>query len=291
MKLSLASSILAGTSVGLSTSFVLDRHHVIRKHGIDTHSSLQYKDNKATDDADWQGLVVTDMGKAATSSPATTSTTIGDLIDPDDVLLVENLAFSLNLSEQVLEEKYQAWLTKYQKTAEPARYFNWKRNFLMQEVWNRTNGESFDLNEYGDYTKQEFDAMNQTSEAEEAVAVAEAAVASMDVASEQPIPDDEVSPAYYLSELPNKPKPKFKQVQTFSGGYQFVPVNTKEENTGITERRAPKPAPTQASARGNKAEPAATTAAAATTTNQGQRFRKVRLFSGGFMIVPNNAKN
>lgn len=264
MKLALAFSVLAG-SVGLTTSFVVNGYHpaAASGHTAITKSStrLQYMDNKAGEDhvMDLQGLV-TDMNVVVADTH-------------DDKLLVENLAFSLNMNETVLQEKYQVWLNKYNKIADTSRYFNWKRNFLMQEVWNRTNGESFDLNEFGDYTKQEFDAMN--------MAPTETTVAAAAVHGDAQLPVEEVPHAYYLNDntrLQDKPKPKFKQVQTFSGGFRMIPA--KEADIQVrTEIKPVRPA----SLVDNKQQ--------TSTTVQGQRFRKVRLFSGGFMIVPNNGNN
>ena len=153
----------------------------------------------------------------------------------------------------------------------------------MQEVWNRTNGESFDLNEFGDYTKKEFDAMNINNN-ENSVASTEATVTT----DQQQIPaiEEEVPPAYYLhdtTQLSNEAKPKFKQVQTFSGGFRMVPINSKEADTALPIKHHQPAQPT--TSRNNNKPPETS------TTNQGQRFRKVRLFSGGFMIVPNNVKN
>lgn len=279
MKLSLALTVLAG-SAGVTTSFVVDCYHAVARSaithkngmiGTDSKSRLHYMDNKAGDDdavVDLNG-VVTDMGVV-----------MGEK-NPTDEQLVENLAFSLNMDEALLHTKYQAWLNKYNKTADTSRYFNWKRNFLMQEVWNRTNGESFDLNEFGDYTKKEFNAMNAAGDSQSiTMTPTETVPAVTDSDKQTPV---EEPLAYYLNDhntqLQDKPRPKFKQVQTFSGGFRMVPV--KEADTKL-HAELQKPAQ-PASVVDNKQD--------ASTTVQGQRFRKVRLFSGGFMIVPNNGKN
>jgi hypothetical protein len=73
----------------------------------------------------------------------------------------------------------------------------------MQEVWNRTNGELFDLNEYGDFTTQEFEQVQKRPHT---------------VYWE----DDNVrdSPAHAPSKTP-----RFKQVMTFCGGFRMVQMD------------------------------------------------------------------
>ncbi len=195
----------------------------------------------------------------------------------DDKMLVENLAFSLDMDEMFLNEQYQTWVRKYNKTADNARFFNWKRNFLMQEVWNRTNGETFDLNEYGDLTKQEFDAMKKEDESI-------SAVDSSPETAPLVAPLVDASHAYFFDDGDNiaeKPKQKFKQVQTFSGGYRMVPCTDSDAQL----LAAAKPLPNIDS------RATIVDKMGSSTTDQGQRFRKVQLFSGGFMIVPNVKKN
>jgi len=86
----------------------------------------------------------------------------------------------------------------------------------MQQVWNKTNGEAFDLNEHGDLTKQEFDDVQNFKSVGQAIV----RPASPDVGSEGQLEVVETS---------DKPKaPRFRQVKTFSGDLRFIQVNQNE---------------------------------------------------------------
>lgn len=260
--------LVGSTSLALSSGLdVRPPRQSFRAIPSSMTTQLQYMDKAV--DVDTDGVV--DMGAAITQM---------NVEDDDDKVLVESLAFSLNIDDEFLNKQYQTWLHKYNKTPDSSRFFNWKRNYLMQEVWNRTNGETFDLNEFGDFTKQEFEAMKKTNDS--IVTENEDGPANV-----LPSAADHASHAYYFDDgekMEEAPKRKFKQVKTFSGGFRMVPCTEPETTTQLVAAMPVQVQPTTSTSVSvdKKGTP---------TAAEGQRFRKVRLFSGGFMIVPNTVKN
>lgn len=82
----------------------------------------------------------------------------------------------------------------------------------MQEVWNRTNGEEFDLNEFGDRTNAEFEAIIQQRE---------------DNAKNL---EDVSHFAYWDEGEPSlvqktQQQHRFRQVMTFNGSFRMIHVD------------------------------------------------------------------
>lgn len=238
MKFCLIAALLAPVALSFTCA--------VRQMSVPTASAslskLHYMEKSQEAAVDTDGVV--DMGAAVSQ----VSAGAGALVD-EDTVLVQNLAFSLNMDDDFLKAKYEAWAHKYNKQVDSVRFFNWKRNFLMQEVWNRTNGESFDLNEFGDFTKAEFDQMNV------------------------PVPDEadaDAAHAYFFEEhasvVPEtKPVRQGSTPRGTSGGFvgsAFAKLQPPTATVRVPMKQAP----------------AAATAA--------KRFSKVRLFSGAYKIVP-----
>lgn len=65
----------------------------------------------------------------------------------------DKLAASLGIDETVVRQEYNKWLTRYDKTADPSRYDQFKTNFLRQFQVDLQHGKFFMLNENGDCTE------------------------------------------------------------------------------------------------------------------------------------------
>jgi hypothetical protein len=82
-------------------------------------------------------------------------------VDLSSVLLKEDqataaLAESLEVADITVRNEYANWLMTYEKTAGESRYPTFKKNFLLQEEYNRKVGQCHSLNEYGDCTEEEY---------------------------------------------------------------------------------------------------------------------------------------
>lgn len=80
--------------------------------------------------------------------------TVADLtfgIKQDDE--TTSLSNALGITELTIREEYDRWVMKYDRVPDESRYSTFKKNFLIQEDFNRKNGKSFQLNEFGDYTE------------------------------------------------------------------------------------------------------------------------------------------
>jgi hypothetical protein len=238
MKLSLATSLLL-SSVPLALSFSVSGPRSARSSSSSSSSSstqLRYQEDGSPN----FGVDINVDVDAAVSR----------LSVDDDSHLVESLAFSLDMDDDFLTAQYNAWAQTYTKLTSDSSFKVWKRNFLMQEVWNRTNGETFDLNQFGDMTKEEFDhkfnTMKTGAAAQDDTTGASASASAS--SSSTDIPDASHAfhfeehydhPAQPQSEPEPEPEPepspqmtKFKQVKTFSGGFRLVPC-TDSNNSGL----------------------------------------------------------
>ena len=65
----------------------------------------------------------------------------------------EALARLLGYQDNVIRSHYAAWCARYEKKPDETRYCNFKKNFLLQEDYNRQTRQTFDLNMYGDMTE------------------------------------------------------------------------------------------------------------------------------------------
>jgi hypothetical protein len=64
----------------------------------------------------------------------------------------------LNLDE-IIRAEYDAWAFRHSKTKDDARYQIFRSNFIEQMEWNRKTGNFYLLNEFGDMTQEEYDAL------------------------------------------------------------------------------------------------------------------------------------
>ena len=58
--------------------------------------------------------------------------------------------------ELAVRSEYSEWVVRHNKIASKERFETFRTNFLMQMAWNSRNGLNFDLNQYGDFTEEEF---------------------------------------------------------------------------------------------------------------------------------------
>ena len=63
------------------------------------------------------------------------------------------LAASLGVTDDMIQEEYNQWLMIYDKVADESRYPIFKRNWLLQEDYNRRVEIDFALNEFADRTE------------------------------------------------------------------------------------------------------------------------------------------
>ena len=266
MKLFLATTLLAPAALSFTPDArPMKCNGVFRSPMI---TKLQYMEKNQEAGVDTENVNVADMGAA-----------VAQVGVEDDALLVANLAFSLNMSDDFLKEQYAGWALKYNKPVDinNARFLSWKRNYLMQEVWNRTNGETFDLNEFGDYTKAEFDQMQE------------------DPLQQQQQQLEEASHAYFFEEqaavelqsvVPAEPR----EISRGRG-----PVARGGGFRGSAFARQPSPviavrAFSSTSAGSDVTDTTTTTTTTIGSTETSKQFCKVQLFSGGYRIVPVNGK-
>ena len=76
----------------------------------------------------------------------------------DDAYTTE-LKHYLEISEEDIRNYYSSWLMKYSKVVDESRYMTFKKNFLMQEEYNKKFMASFEVNEYADMTETEYRKM------------------------------------------------------------------------------------------------------------------------------------
>ena len=60
----------------------------------------------------------------------------------------------------VIRAEYDAWTARFGKKKEDKRYDIFRANFIAQMEWNRKTGQFYLLNEFGDMTPDEYEAMN-----------------------------------------------------------------------------------------------------------------------------------
>lgn len=61
--------------------------------------------------------------------------------------------------DEIIRAEYVAWSFRYGKVKEDSRYKIFKHNFMLQMEYNRQTGEFYLLNEFGDVTAEEYEAM------------------------------------------------------------------------------------------------------------------------------------
>ena len=115
----------------------------------------------------------------------------------------------------------------------------------MQEVWNRANGEEFDLNENGDLTKLEFEEAAQGQPCGNHEGVQDFA---RRVYWEEGLADNT-----YANEKAKAKTQRFKQVGTFSGGFRLVEVVEAHHDGTPSHRTEAKSNPVDRSSTGSTA--------------------------------------
>ena len=73
----------------------------------------------------------------------------------DDAYTTE-LKQYLKISEEDIQNVYSSWRMKYNRVADESRYMTFKKNFLMQEEYNKKFKSTFTVNEYADMTEMEY---------------------------------------------------------------------------------------------------------------------------------------
>ena len=99
------------------------------------------------------------------TSPTTALNFIDERLDTDlDLFVLEDLslavdpatralATSLGVTDDMVRAEYNDWLMYYDKVPDESRYPTFKRNWLLQEDYNRMVGIDLALNEFGDCTE------------------------------------------------------------------------------------------------------------------------------------------
>jgi len=146
MKLSLTQALLFSVSTSAFTPSIVTKKAStslgFKKEAVETWVK---NEPGAVADVEVDGMI-TNMSFATLKTEGSETAALSELAD------------ALGYKEDDIKSEYEAFCTKFDKTKDDDRYVVFKKNFLLQESYNREYQQCYLLNEFADCTFEEFES-------------------------------------------------------------------------------------------------------------------------------------